>query len=75
MRILALDGIHADGLTLFRDAGYSVETADPIKDVARQVGYADQFYFSKDFKRFTAMTPTATGLQTCRNTSTARTRA
>ena len=34
MRILALDGIHADGLTLFRDAGYSVETADPIKDAA-----------------------------------------
>jgi AraC-like DNA-binding protein len=36
-----------------------LESADPIKDVARQVGYADQFYFSKDFKRFTAMTPTA----------------
>lgn len=36
-----------------------LESTDPIKDVARQVGYADQFYFSKDFKRFTAMTPTA----------------
>ena len=34
MRILALDGIHADGLTLFRDAGWHVETADPIKDPA-----------------------------------------
>ena len=34
MRILALDGIHADGLTLFRDAGYTVETGDPIKDPA-----------------------------------------
>ena len=34
MRVLALDGIHADGLNLFRDAGYSVETADPIKDPA-----------------------------------------
>jgi len=32
MRILALDGIHADGLTLFRDAGYTVETGEPIKD-------------------------------------------
>lgn len=35
MRILALDGIHADGLTLFRDAGYEVETSDPIKDPAQ----------------------------------------
>lgn len=34
MRILALDGIHADGLNLFRDAGYEVETSDPIKDPA-----------------------------------------
>lgn len=34
MRVLALDGIHADGLNLFRDAGYDVETADPIKDAA-----------------------------------------
>lgn len=34
MRVLALDGIHADGLNLFRDAGYSVETGDPIKDPA-----------------------------------------
>ena len=35
MRILALDGIHADGLNLFRDAGYEVETSDPIKDPAQ----------------------------------------
>jgi D-3-phosphoglycerate dehydrogenase len=35
MRILALDGIHADGLTLFRDAGYEVEASDPIKDPAQ----------------------------------------
>ncbi len=32
MRILALDGIHADGLTLFKNAGYTVDVADPIKD-------------------------------------------
>ena len=35
MRILALDGIHADGLNLFRDAGYEVQTSDPIKDPAQ----------------------------------------
>ena len=34
MRILALDGIHADGLNLFRDAGFTVETSEPIKDAA-----------------------------------------
>ncbi len=34
MRILALDGIHADGLNLFKQAGFTVETADPIKDPA-----------------------------------------
>jgi D-3-phosphoglycerate dehydrogenase / 2-oxoglutarate reductase len=34
MRILACDGIHADGLTLFKEAGYTVETSDPIKDPA-----------------------------------------
>ena len=36
-----------------------LESTDPIKEVARQVGYADQFYFSKDFKKFTSLTPTA----------------
>jgi D-3-phosphoglycerate dehydrogenase len=32
MRILALDGVHADGLTLLREAGFEVEAGDPIKD-------------------------------------------
>jgi len=32
MRILALDGIHADGLTLFKNEGWFVETGEPIKD-------------------------------------------
>jgi D-3-phosphoglycerate dehydrogenase len=32
MRILACDGIHADGLTLLRDAGWTVQASDPIKD-------------------------------------------
>jgi AraC family transcriptional regulator, arabinose operon regulatory protein len=35
-----------------------LESQDPVKDVARQVGYSDQFYFSKDFKRFTLLSPT-----------------
>ena len=34
MKILACDGIHADGLTLFKDAGFTVEISDPIKDAA-----------------------------------------
>ncbi|MFZ9311662.1 MAG: hydroxyacid dehydrogenase, partial [Arenimonas sp.] len=34
MKILACDGIHADGLTLFKEAGFTVETSDPIKDPA-----------------------------------------
>lgn len=34
MKILACDGIHADGLTLFEQAGFSVETSDPIKDAS-----------------------------------------
>jgi D-3-phosphoglycerate dehydrogenase len=35
MRILALDGIHADGLNLFRNEGWFVETGEPIKDQAQ----------------------------------------
>ena len=32
MRVLACDGIHEDGLALFRHAGWTVEVSDPIKD-------------------------------------------
>ncbi|MCL2658927.1 MAG: AraC family transcriptional regulator [Acidobacteriaceae bacterium] len=34
-----------------------VEGTDSIKEVAEQVGYADPFYFSRDFKRHTGMSP------------------
>ena len=32
MKVLACDGIHEDGLTLFRDAGWEVSISEPIKD-------------------------------------------
>ena len=35
-----------------------VESDDAIKEVAQQVGYSDQFFFSKDFKKMTTLTPT-----------------
>lgn len=35
-----------------------IESDDPIKEIARQVGYSDQFFFSKDFKKTTQLTPT-----------------
>ncbi|MDZ4287441.1 MAG: AraC family transcriptional regulator [Prosthecobacter sp.] len=35
-----------------------IESEDPVKEVARQVGYSDQFFFSKDFKKMTKLTPT-----------------
>lgn len=35
-----------------------IESDDTIKEVAMQVGYSDQFFFSKDFKRMTKLTPT-----------------
>ena len=34
MRVLACDGIHEDGLALFRAAGWDVEVSDPVKDPA-----------------------------------------
>lgn len=35
-----------------------IESDDPVKEIARQVGYSDQFFFSKDFKKMTKLTPT-----------------
>jgi D-3-phosphoglycerate dehydrogenase / 2-oxoglutarate reductase len=35
MRVLACDGIHADGLNLFKEAGFDIEVSDPIKDQAQ----------------------------------------
>ncbi|HXH01276.1 MAG TPA: phosphoglycerate dehydrogenase [Xanthomonadaceae bacterium] len=32
MKVLACDGIHDDGLNLFRDAGWDVQASEPIKD-------------------------------------------
>jgi AraC family transcriptional regulator, arabinose operon regulatory protein len=34
-----------------------LDSDDPIKEVARQVGYSDQYFFSKDFKKMTKLTP------------------
>ncbi len=34
MKVLACDGIHEDGLALFREAGWDVEVSEPIKDSA-----------------------------------------
>jgi len=33
------------------------ETTDAIKEIATQVGYSDRYFFSKDFKRLTGMSP------------------
>lgn len=33
------------------------ETRDAVKEIAAQVGYADPFFFSKDFKQLTGFTP------------------
>jgi len=35
-----------------------VESPDSVREIAEQVGYSDQFYFSRDFKRYTGMSPT-----------------
>jgi AraC-like DNA-binding protein len=33
------------------------ESIDSIKEIAEQVGYSDQFYFSRDFKKNTGVSP------------------
>jgi len=38
MKVLACDGIHEDGLAMFRDAGWTVEISEPIKDAAKLAG-------------------------------------
>jgi D-3-phosphoglycerate dehydrogenase / 2-oxoglutarate reductase len=35
MKVLACDGIHDDGLALFREAGWEVEVSEPIKEPAQ----------------------------------------
>lgn len=34
-----------------------LESSDSIQEISEQVGYADQFYFSRDFKRLTGVSP------------------
>jgi AraC-like DNA-binding protein len=34
------------------------DSADTIKEIARQCGYGDQFYFSRDFRRMAGCAPT-----------------
>jgi AraC-like DNA-binding protein len=46
-----------------------VETTETIKQIAEQVGYADRFFFSKDFKRYTGSTPGEFRLRESQNSS------
>ncbi len=39
------------------------ESADPIKQIARQVGYGDHYFFSRDFKKVVGLTPRAFRVQ------------
>jgi AraC family transcriptional regulator, arabinose operon regulatory protein len=34
-----------------------LQSADPIQQIAEQVGYSDPFFFSRDFKRYTGVSP------------------
>lgn len=38
MRVVAFDGIHEEGLNLFRHAGWTVDICDPVKDAAILAG-------------------------------------
>jgi AraC-like DNA-binding protein len=35
-----------------------IDTQEPIKEIARQCGYRDPYFFSKDFKKLTGLPPT-----------------
>ena len=36
-----------------------VESDDSVKEIAEQIGYSDQFHFSRDFKRSTGLPPSS----------------
>lgn len=42
-----------------------VETNEPIKEIARQCGYRDPYFFSKDFKKLTGLPPSNYREQEC----------
>jgi AraC-like DNA-binding protein len=35
-----------------------IDTDEPVKEIARQCGYRDPYFFSKDFKKLTNLPPT-----------------
>jgi AraC-like DNA-binding protein len=35
-----------------------IDTDEPVKEIARQCGYRDPYFFSKDFKKLTSLPPT-----------------
>lgn len=35
-----------------------IDTEEPVKEIARQCGYRDPYFFSKDFKKLTGLPPT-----------------
>ncbi len=38
MKVLACDGIHADGLAMLKDAGWQVQVSEPVKGQAQRLG-------------------------------------
>jgi transcriptional regulator GlxA family with amidase domain len=36
-----------------------IDTDEPVKEIARQCGYRDPYFFSKDFKKLTGLPPTS----------------